>query len=124
MSLIYFKTQHNLSCQSIGWIKLLKQSNKNVIYKPGKEPVTADALSCLYSQNPKGLGGFDPNWPLLTLKKVGDSYYTGTSPKTIQMVAKDWDKFIDSYSVVHQVLDNKSTVPYAPTHQRVNTILK
>ena len=65
-----------------------------------------------------------PNWPLLTLKKVDKAFTPGASPQTIEMVAKNGDKFINSHGVVHQVLDDKSTVPYIPTHQQIDTILQ
>ena len=71
-SSIYSKTQDNLSWQQASWIKLLKYFNLNIVYKPGKELVTANTLSLLYSKNPEVLEGLDPNWPVLALKNLGD----------------------------------------------------
>ena len=71
----------------------------------------ANALSRLYNQNPKGQEGLDPNWALLVMKNLEVEYPKGTSPQTIDMVAKNCHRFINKYGTLHQVLDEKLTVP-------------
>ena len=71
----------------------------------------ADALSRLYVRNTHSNDELDPNQPLLILKNLKELFPIGTSPKTIEMVAKHCDKYIDKYGTLHKKLSDGSTIP-------------
>ena len=71
-SLIFFKTQPNLSRQQAEWLDQVKRYNMTIEYKPGKEMVTADALSQLYTHMMQGTNQLNPDWPMLIMKDLDE----------------------------------------------------
>lgn len=121
--LIYFKMQTNLSRQQEKWMEILERFNSKIQYKPGKELVTADALSQLYICNTQGEKSLDPNWPLLIMCNKDEGFLAGTTDVTYNTIVKNEHLFIDLYGTLHQKLPDGTTVPYIPTHQRIDTTL-
>ena len=54
-SLVYFKTQPNLNQRQLRWIERDADYDCEILYKPGKENVVADALSRIYVAPLSGL---------------------------------------------------------------------
>jgi hypothetical protein len=110
-SLIYFKTQANLSCRQACWMVYLSRFNINIQYKPGKELVTTDALSQLYVCAAHRTTGLDPDWPLLIMQNKDKGYPVGTNSITQETVAKNEHLFVDLYGTLNRKLSNGSLVP-------------
>ena len=123
-SLTYFKTQANLTRRQAEWMRILGRYNVNIEYKPGQELLTADALSRLYVRSTTGSDQLDPDWPLLIMQNLEEGYPAGTSPLTQDTVAKNRHLFRNVHRTLHWVKTDGQTVPYIPTSQRVDTILR
>ena len=123
-SLIYFKIQAPLLRQQAKWMKTVEHFNIKIEYKPGRELVTADALSRLMTRSAEGSDALDEDWPMLYAGDIDKDLPSGTSPKTRNMVISSRDKFRMVSGLVTRVLDDGSTVPYIPVAQRVETVLR
>ena len=58
-SLIYFKTQANLSRRQARWMEILERFNMLIQYKPGPELAMANVLSWFYLRATQGENGLD-----------------------------------------------------------------
>lgn len=67
-TLTFFGTQAHLSRRQAKWMVYLEPLKLQIEYKPGRELLTADALSCLFALSQELAGSdVDPDWPLLLL---------------------------------------------------------
>lgn len=82
-------------------------------YKPGKEMLTADALSRLYSKHVICADG-NPDWPMLIMGNLQEGFHPGTPMDIQEKVLKNKHMFENLYGTLHQILSNDDTVPYVP----------
>lgn len=122
--MIYFKTQAHLSRHQAKWMETLEHFNPRAEYKPGKELVTADALSRLMVRSVEGSDCLDPDWPMLFAGDISKNFPPETSPATCNMVLLNKEKFRMVSGTVMQILEDGSTVPYIPVSQRAETTLR
>ena len=105
-----------------GWVERLSPYQLRIEYKPGKELVTADALSRLYMESITGDDQLDPDWPLLYLRPE-KTRYEGLNSTTISKIKDNESQFItDSGNICCRAETGEKT-PYIPTTQRGDTIL-
>lgn len=123
-SLIYFKTQAHLSRRQDKWMETLEHFNPRVEYKPGKELVTADALSRLMVGSVKGSDHPDPDWPMLFAGDISKDFPPGASTATCNMVLLNKEKFRMVSGTAERILKDGSTVPYISVLQRAETTLR
>ncbi|KAJ9052387.1 hypothetical protein DSO57_1034638 [Entomophthora muscae] len=93
-------------------------------YKPGAKLVMEDTLSRLYVCAIRGENGLDPDWPLLVLKTKDEGFPPGTTNMTKETVIKNKNLFAEVYGNLHKKNSDRTTIPYIPTHQQVDTILQ
>ena len=83
-----------------------------------------DALSQFYIHNIQGEKGLDPDWPLIIMQNKDKGFPVGTMDVTCNTVIKNKHLFTDIYGTLHRKLPDGTTVPYIPTHQRIDTTLR
>ena len=105
-------------------MELLERFNMLIQYKPGAELAMADTLSRLYVRASQGENGLNPDWPLLVLRTKDKGFPPGTTDITKETVIKNEHLFADVYRTLNRKMSDGTTIPYIPTHQRVDTILR
>ena len=123
-SLIYLKTQANLSRRQAAWMETLQRYPIRIEYKPGTELKFADALSRLYIRRSVGTDDVDPDWPLLVMRNKNEAFPADTTDATKAMVLKHEDEFANVHGTLHRKLTEGNTAAYVPVSQRVDTILR
>ena len=88
-SLEFFKTQSKLSRQQTGCIELIGNFDFRLTYRPGRELLQADALSCIYVQELQSDESLDPDWPMYYALMKNDIYPTDVSNKTLVKLVKN-----------------------------------
>ncbi|KAJ9084198.1 hypothetical protein DSO57_1026967 [Entomophthora muscae] len=82
----------HLTCRQAGWVECLSPYQLRIKYKPGKELITADALSQLYIAFITGDDGLDPDWPILYLCPEA-TCYKGLNSVTISKLKYNESQF-------------------------------
>ena len=121
-SLIYFQTQAHLSRIQARWMEFLGNYNLIIQYRPGKDMLTADALSRLFVRSSTGDDGLDPDWPMIYNHNLDQELPANTSPKTRDMVIQNRHLFVNKNGVILRRLDDGNLAPYVPVSQRFDTI--
>ncbi|KAJ9062733.1 hypothetical protein DSO57_1007644 [Entomophthora muscae] len=93
-------------------------------YKPGPELAMADALLHLYVRDTRGNNGLNPDWPLLAIQTKDKGFPPGNTDITKETVINNKHLFADVYRTLHCKMTERTTIPYIPTHQQVETILR
>ena len=102
--LIFFKTQPNLSRRQVEWLDKVQSYNMTIEYKPGKEMVTVDALSRLYTRMAQGINQLNPDWSMLVMKDLNKGFQPNTLMQTQEMVIKNKHLFRNHYGTLHRKL--------------------
>ena len=101
-SLEFFKTQNHLSRRQAEWMSVVQRYPMQITYKPGKEMLTADALSRLYKKHSSGNEGLDPDWPMLIMGNLQEGFPPGVTMITQEKVLKNKHLFKNVYGTLHQ----------------------
>ena len=103
-SLEFFKSQSKLTRRQCGWMEILGNYNLQIVYRPGRELIQADALSRIYIQNSKSEGELDPDWSMCYAHSEKGKYPTDISAKTLETLVKNKDLFKTFSGVVTRKL--------------------
>ncbi|KAJ9089345.1 hypothetical protein DSO57_1013927 [Entomophthora muscae] len=99
-----------------GWVKRLSPYQLSIKYKPGKELVTADALSRLYVVFIMGANSLDPDWNMLYLRPEA-TCYKGLNSVTIYKLKDNKSQFTTDAGNVCRQAETDEKTPYIPTTQ-------